>query len=80
MLAAAFDQIRQNAKGNVVILTRLLEVLEIIAGQTASIQRRQSLWQQAELIISEAERTITSPHDGAGVKASFVRLSRVLEG
>ena len=79
LLAAAFDQIRQNAKGNVVILTRLLEALEIIAGQTASIQRRQSLWQQAELIISEAERTITSPHDG-GVKASFVRLSRVLEG
>ncbi len=80
LLAAAFDQIRQNAKGNVVILTRLLEALEIIAGQTASIQRRQSLWQQAELIISEAERTITSPHDGAGVKDSFVRLSRVLEG
>ena len=43
LLAAAFDQIRQNAKGNVAILTRLLEALEIIAGQTASIQRRQSL-------------------------------------
>ncbi len=80
LLAGAFDQIRQNAAGNVAILTRLLEALEIIAGQTASIPRRQSLLQQAELIISEAEHTITSPHDGAGAKASFVRLSRVLKG
>jgi uncharacterized membrane protein len=80
LLATAFDQIRQNADGNVAVLTRLLEALEIIADQTANIQRRQTLWQQAELIASAAERTITSPHDRAGVSASFVRLSKVLAG
>jgi uncharacterized membrane protein len=36
LLAEAFDQIRQNAAGNVAVLTRLLQALEIIAGQTAN--------------------------------------------
>jgi uncharacterized membrane protein len=78
LLAEAFDQIRQNADGNVAVLTRQLQALEIIAGQTASSRRRQSLRQQADLIAAVAERTIPSPHDGAVVKAASVRLSQVL--
>ena len=50
LLAEAFDQIRQNAEGNVAVLTRQLQSLEIIASQTANTQRRQSLRQQAILI------------------------------
>ncbi len=77
LLAEAFDQIRQNAAGNVAVLTRLLHALEIIAGQTANPRRRQSLRQQAELIADVAERTITSLHDRAGIDTAMVRLSRV---
>ena len=80
LLADAFDQIRQNAEGNVAILTRQLLALEIIAGQTANARRAHALWQQAELIAAVAQRTITSPHDGAGVQAASERLSGVLEG
>jgi len=80
LLAEAFDQIGQNSAGNVAVLTRLLHALEIIAGQTASARRRQSLRQQAELITAVAERTIPSPHDAASVKAAAVRLARVLDG
>jgi uncharacterized membrane protein len=36
LLSEAFDQIRQNAEGNVAILLRLLGALQTIAGQTAS--------------------------------------------
>jgi len=78
LLAEAFDQIRQNAEGNVAVLTRQLQALEIIAGRTESSRRRQSLRQQADLIAAVAERTIPSPHDGAVVKAASVRLSQVL--
>ncbi len=79
LLTEAFDQIRQNAEGNVAVLTRQLETLGIIAGQTANTRRRQSLRQQAELIVAVAERSIPSPHDGAGVRAASVRLSQVLD-
>jgi len=79
LLAEAFDQIRQNAEGNVAVLTRQLQALESIAGQTANARRRQALRQQADLIAAVAERTILSPHDGAGVKAASVRLSQVLD-
>ena len=79
LLAEAFDQIRQNAAGNVAVLTRLLHALEIIAGQTASTRRRQLLRQQADLIAAVADRTIPSPHDSTCVKAVWVRLSQVLD-
>lgn len=80
LLAEAFDQIRQNAEGNVAILTRQLQALEIIAGQTSNIRRRQALRQQADLIAGVAERTIPSPQDCLGVRAASVRLSHVLDG
>lgn len=79
LLAEAFDQIRQNAAGNVAVLTHLLHALETIAGQTASARRRQALRQQADLIAAVAERTIASDHDGAGVKTAWVRLYQALD-
>lgn len=78
LLAEAFDQIRQNAEGNVAVLTRLLQTLEIIVGQTTDYQRRLALRQQAKLIAAVAERTIPSPHDRGEVEAAMLRLSQVL--
>jgi len=78
LLAEAFDQIRQNAAGNTAVLTRLLQALETIAGQTENLRRRQALRQQAELIAAVAERTIASPHDRGDVEAAILRLSQVL--
>lgn len=79
LLAEAFDQIRQNAVGNVAVLTRQIQALETIASQTGNARRRQALRQQAVLIAAVAERTIPSPHDGAGVKAASERLCQVLD-
>ena len=78
LLSDAFDQIRQNAEGNVAVLTRQLQSLETIAGWTTSIRRRQALRQQANLIAAVANLTIRSPHDSAGVGDAWERLSRVL--
>ena len=79
LLSEAFDQIRQNAAGNVAVLKRQLQSLEIIAGQTSNARRRQALRQQADLITALAERTIPSPHDAASVHAESLRLSRLLD-
>lgn len=73
LLAEAFDQIRQNAEGNVAVLTRQAEALETISGATASEQRKKSLRAQADLIFALAERTIAL-HDRAGIKAVQDRL------
>lgn len=78
LLAEAFDQIRQNAAGSTAVLTRMLQALETIAGQTANLPRRQALRQQAELINAVAERTIALPYDREGVEAVMVRLSQAL--
>jgi len=79
LLAEAFDQIRQNAEGNVAVLTRQIQALEIIAGQTESVRRRQALRRQALLIAAVSERTVTWPHDGAGVNAASQRLFQILD-
>ncbi|MGE3777302.1 MAG: DUF2254 domain-containing protein [Pirellulaceae bacterium] len=78
LLAEAFDQIRQNAEGNVAVLTRQVQALEAIAGQTGNARRRQTLRRQAVLMAAVAERTVASPHDGAGVKAALEHLAQVL--
>jgi uncharacterized membrane protein len=79
LLGEAFDQIRQNADGNVAVLLRLVHTLETLAGQTTNGRRTQSIRRQADLIAAVAERTIPSPDDRAGVKAAYVRLSHALD-
>lgn len=78
LLAEAFDQIRQNAEGNVAVLTRQAEALETIAAATVSEKRRKSLRTQAMLVAVVAERTI-APHDVTGIKVVTDRLVRVLQ-
>lgn len=70
LLADAFDQIHQNAEGNVAALTRLLEILAIVAGQTADMRRRQAIRQQRDLIAETAERSVPSTHDRATIQAA----------
>ena len=63
LLSEAFDQIRQNAEGNVAVLLRLLGALHTIAGKTASPNRRWVLQQKVDEIGEAAARSIASPHD-----------------
>jgi uncharacterized membrane protein len=75
LLAEAFNQIRQNAEGNSVILARLLYALEEIAAKTTSLQQREAVQQQAELIDAISERTIPSPYDRKELTAAILRLN-----
>ena len=63
LVAGSFDQIRDSAGGKVVILLRMLDALQTIAGLTASPIRRRVLRDQAEYITELARRTIDAPYD-----------------
>ena len=79
LLNEAFDQIRQNAGGNVAVLTRQVQALETIAGQTENARRRKALRHQADLIATLTDHTIILQQDAAGVKAAMDRLLQVLD-
>jgi uncharacterized membrane protein len=79
LLNEAFDQIRQNAKGNVAILWRMLGALQTIAVLTASPNRRWVLQQKVAEIAEAAERTIESPHDRVRFENRLARVRKVLE-
>jgi uncharacterized membrane protein len=61
-LGDAFDQIRENAAGNTVVLTRLLEVLAVIAAHTRA-ERRRAVQSSGEAVVEMVNRTIASPYD-----------------
>ena len=70
LLAEAFDQIRQNAEGNVAVLVRLLQVLEILVERTADDQRRRALRLQADVIGETAARSVPAALDRATIEAA----------
>lgn len=74
LLNSAFDQIRQNAGGNVMMLNVLLKALEDIAYVTKLSDRSKVLKHQGKLIMAIAERTIKEPEDLEVLKSSFARL------
>ncbi len=79
LLAEAFDQIRQNAAGNVAILSRMLGALQTIASLTTSPNRRAALREQVQSIAELAGRTVKSPYDRARFERRLVRVHEVLE-
>ncbi len=74
LLAEAFDQIRQNAEGNVAVLERLLQVLEILVERTADEHRRGALRLQANVIAETAVRSVPAALDRATIEAARQRL------
>lgn len=74
LLAEAFDQIRQNAAGNVAVLERLLHSLDAISHLTMNTRRRQALKQHARLIGELAECSVPCRRDLEGIEAAVIRL------
>jgi uncharacterized membrane protein len=70
LLADGFDQIRQNAQGNVAVLARLHRILATIAARTDDPQRLAALHQQAGLVAETSTRSVPSAHDRATIAAA----------
>lgn len=74
LVELSLNQIRQNAAGNVAVLTRMLGTLELLEGLTQNPARRQVLWQQARALEEIVQRTVAGPHDREPLQAKAERL------
>ena len=79
ILAEAFDQIRQNAEGNVAVMSRMLDTLQTIARLTADDSRRGALRGQLKWMAELAQRTIASPHDRERFESRLARVQEAFE-
>jgi uncharacterized membrane protein len=78
LLTRAFNQIRGSASGNVTILLRILEALQILAGLATGPRRRRALFEQMQQVTELATRSVDSAHDRVEIEAHLMRLSRIL--
>ena len=79
LTAEAFDQIRVSAQGNVAVILRLLNAIEIITGLAASASQRRALREQMEWIAELAARTIESPHDRTRFEQRLARVRKAFD-
>jgi uncharacterized membrane protein len=78
-VTTAFDQIRSNGAANAAVLLRLPNALQLVAGRTPALSRRQVLRQQGELISEVAERKLDTEYERAQVRQQLTELWRVLD-
>ena len=79
LTAESFDQIRVSAKGNVAVMLRLLDAIEIITGLTAIAGRRRALREHMDWIAELAVRTIESPHDRKRFEERLARVRKAFD-
>jgi len=77
LLAESFDQVRQNAGGNVAVLSRLLWAVGLLAGQVNG-GRRAAVLRQAEAVAEAARRSDLAPHDRDALEACIAEAGRLL--
>lgn len=63
LVDAMFHMIRQNAAGSTAVLIRMLEVLTAVVSCERDTGRVTALQRHADLVMSDAERSIGSPQD-----------------
>jgi len=63
MIEGSFDQIRQNASGNVAVLLAMLHAIEMIGSRVESNDRREALKCQVRAIATQARRSVDEPMD-----------------
>ncbi len=74
LLDVMLHMIRQNAAGSPAVLIRMLEVLAIVASCEAAPDRAAALQRHADLVRSDAERSIGNPADLAVLRERHARF------
>ncbi|GAB3011754.1 DUF2254 domain-containing protein [Spirosoma pulveris] len=72
----AFDLPRINAKGNHAVFRRLLRALALVNEAVCSVDRKPILSQQASLLVSYAEQTLSSDYEKKQVLDLYARLQQ----
>jgi uncharacterized membrane protein len=79
LLVESFDQIRNNARGNVAIMLRMLGAFQTLAGLIAGPNRRRAFVDQVQWVAEMAERTVESAHDRGRINSQIARVRETLE-
>ncbi len=79
-VAEAFDQIRQNADGNVAVMGRLIHSLETLSRTTSGTERRRVLFLQVEAVSEMIQRTVRSPRERAALESHATHVFETLKG
>ncbi len=79
LVAEAYEQIRQNAGGNVAVLARLLWSLETLADRTSMSTRRLVLLEHARALEELGHRSIPAPSDRQRIDSWSARLVASLD-
>ena len=79
-VAEAFDQIRQNAEGNVAVMWRLIHSLETLSRITPGTERRRVLFLHVEAVREAIQRSVHSPRERGELESHATRVSESLTG
>ena len=79
LLSESFDQIRNNASGNVAIILRMLDSFQTLAGLKVNPHRRRALREQVQLIAELADRTVKSIHDHDRINTRLAQVNEILK-
>jgi uncharacterized membrane protein len=74
MANRAFDKIRQAAAGMPVVMIHMLDALSSVVEETISVEQREILARQGEMIARSATESVSEPNDLADIKARFESL------
>jgi uncharacterized membrane protein len=75
----AFDQIRQNAEGNVAVIRRLVHSLEILSRITPGTERRRVLFMQVEAVRDAIQRSVQGPRERGALESHATHVSEALK-
>lgn len=76
----SFNQIRTSAAGNVAVLLRLLNAIETVGQRTTHESRRAALREQAELVRTQADNTLSTRYEKQQVQAHYEDTKSKLAG
>jgi len=79
-VAEAFDEIRQNAEGNVAVMRRLVHSLETLSRITPGTARRRVLFMQVEAVREAIQRSVQSPRERGALESYARHVSEALKG
>jgi uncharacterized membrane protein len=77
MLSDSFDQIRQNARGNVAVLVILLQTIDVIQSRVTHPARRQELLRHVEAIAAVIHASGLMPADREQIDHLLQRLAKI---
>lgn len=78
VLEAAFDQIRQNARGSAAVTLRVLEALRSVAEKTTRVGDREAVRRQAEAVMIGAREVLRAPGDLRAAEERYGGVMREL--